>query len=256
MTYFFSLVAILIFIMYSFLYIIDRLCVSMWVFHFWSPECEYSFQLGLHLLKVTCVICCFFWKIKSFHFTTFVFLSLSLGWRSRYVCGRSGSCGGGGNICKTPPPPQPSLQNWCGQGYVFWNGVLGHVVQKCLFLTWIHDKTLKTVLCWDVMMSVFCVQMAHAGFHEGFVCHSCCVRQVMQLSYVSSSGAQSFLSFESLGRLVETECTLKTLSLNVKFVWHLMGIISMNIYIYIHGAHSPWQASHSVLKGNTTEFQM
>ncbi len=40
----FSLVAILIFIMYSFLYIIDRSCVSMWVFSFWSPECEYSFS--------------------------------------------------------------------------------------------------------------------------------------------------------------------------------------------------------------------
>lgn len=34
----FSLVAILIFIMYSFLYIIDRLCVSMWVFHFEVPN--------------------------------------------------------------------------------------------------------------------------------------------------------------------------------------------------------------------------
>lgn len=123
MTYFFSLVAILIFIMYSFLYIIDRLCVSMWVFHFWSPECEYSFQLGLHLLKVTCVICCFFWKIKSFHFTTFVFLSLSLGWRSRYVCGRSGSCGGGGEHLQnpTPTPTLPSelvrsgvrVLKWC-----------------------------------------------------------------------------------------------------------------------------------------------
>ena len=36
---------------------------------FWSPECEYSFGLGLNLLKVNCVICCLhFWKIKIFHF--------------------------------------------------------------------------------------------------------------------------------------------------------------------------------------------
>lgn len=42
-----------------------------------------QFQLGLHLLKVNCVICCFFWKIKKkFPFCkkkkTFVFWSLSL----------------------------------------------------------------------------------------------------------------------------------------------------------------------------------
>lgn len=152
MTYFFSLVAILIFIMYSFLYIIDRLCVSMWVFHFWSPECEYSFQLGLHLLKVTCVICCFFWKIKSFHFTTFVFLSLSLGWRSRYVCGRSGSCGGGGGTSAKPHPhPNPPFRIGAVRGtcfeMVFWVTWFKNVCSSPEFMTK-HLKQSSAEMLW------------------------------------------------------------------------------------------------------------
>lgn len=56
--------------MYPFLYIIDRLCVQYvsLSFFFPSPECEYRFSLGLHLLKVNCVTCCFFENKKKKQF--------------------------------------------------------------------------------------------------------------------------------------------------------------------------------------------
>lgn len=63
-------------------------------------------------------------------------------------------------------------------------------------------------------------------------------------------GTQSFLSFESLGHLVKTEYMLNHVIECEVCVWHLMGILFMDISLgTLHLA-----VFHSVLKGNTTEF--
>lgn len=103
------------------------------------------------------------------------------------------------------------------------------------------------------MMSVLCVQMAHGGFYEGFVCHSCCVRQVMQLSYVSSFWSAISPVVRVLGTARRDRMYAENLVIECEVCLTFNG---NNLHEYIQGAHSPWQASHPVLKGNTTEFQM
>ena len=170
-----------------------------------------------------------FLKNKKFPFYNICFFIPLIGVEIALCVRLSGSWGGGGTSAKPHPPPNPPFRIVAVTGscfeMVFWVRWFKNVCSSPEFTTE-HSKQSSaemlwcpySVCRWLMVASTRVLCVIHAVWDKWCNFHMCLL-----------SGAQSLLSFESLGRLVETECTLKTLSLNVKFVWHLMGIISMNI---------------------------
>lgn len=201
-----------------------------------------QFQLGLHLLKVNCVICCFL-KIKSFHFAKFLFIPLILyghsnSWRTsaKHLVLSLLSDGFIFAFLQVK-----YLQKTCsGVELLFYDCIVfeshrGNVVRSTFWLF----KCLMTNGGWD--------------FYKVFLCviYVLFIREGDKNVHMSHFEHDPFCHLSPWDTLSKANIPW-TMSLNVKCVWHLMEILFMNISLGTLNL----AVFHSALKGNTTEFQM